>query len=47
MAKRHSFASKAQWKWAFATHKTWSRRWAHSSGPYKTLPRRRGIRKKL
>lgn len=45
---RHSFASKAQWRWAFATHKTWARRWAHQTagGPkvrFHRLPSRRTV----
>lgn len=33
------FRSKAQWRWAFATRKTWARRWAHETASYKALPR--------
>lgn len=33
------FKSKAQWRWAFATHKSWARRWAHSTPSYHALPR--------
>lgn len=46
MSGQHSFASKAQWRWAFATHKRFARRWAHATqaarGGYKPLPRRKG-----
>lgn len=34
------FRSKKQWRWAWATHKRWARRWAHESRPYKSLPTR-------
>jgi hypothetical protein len=51
--KKHSshsyrgFRSKAQWRWAFATKKSFARRWAHETpgGPkvrYRRLPRRVG-----
>jgi hypothetical protein len=40
------FKSKAQWKWAFATHKTWAHKAAHKSRAYKTLPHRKGVRKR-
>ena len=40
------FHSKAQWRWGWATHKRFARKWAHRSAPYKTLPRRVGIRKR-
>jgi hypothetical protein len=45
----HAFRSKAQWRWAFATHKSWARRWADTNKaikPYRTLPKRKGVRKK-
>jgi hypothetical protein len=35
----HRFMSKAQWRWAFATKKTFARRWAHSTPSYQALPR--------
>jgi hypothetical protein len=46
MAKRKTYAgfkSKKQWRWAFATHKTWARQKAHKTkgGPkirYRRLP---------
>ena len=44
--KMHKFVSKAQWRWAFANHKTWAHRWAkrnkRSGRSFKALPRRRG-----
>jgi hypothetical protein len=36
------FRSKAQWRFAFATHKSWARRWAHETPSYRALPRRKG-----
>jgi len=27
----HAFKSKAQWRWAFATHQTWAHRHAHQT----------------
>jgi hypothetical protein len=49
MAKRtRKFVSKKQWAWAFATKKSWARKWAHRnqrSAPYKSLPRRKGRRR--
>jgi len=51
MAKRkggsHKFASKAQWRWAFATHQKWARKHAHKSRPFKTLPYKTGHSRKL
>lgn len=43
MAKKGRFLSKAQWRWAFATHQAFASRWAHATpgGPkirYKRLP---------
>lgn len=38
------FASRAQWRWAFRTKKTWAKRWAKKSRPFKTLPKRRAGR---
>lgn len=55
MARRRGgskrFASKAQWRWAFATHQPWARRHARKTpgGPkvrYRRLPRRKGPRRK-
>lgn len=44
------FASKKQWRWAFATRQAFARRWAHRnqrSRPYRTLPTRsRGGRRR-
>jgi hypothetical protein len=34
--------SKAQWRFLFATHKPFARRWAHSTPSYHALPRRKG-----
>jgi hypothetical protein len=45
----HLFASKAQWRWAWATRQPWARRHAEANEtarPYKTLPTRLGVRKK-
>ena len=47
----HRFYSKAQWRWAFATHQRWARRHAHKTpgGPkarYRRLPRRKGPRRR-
>jgi hypothetical protein len=42
------FASKKQWRWAFANRKTWAHRWAHRnqrSKPYGVLPRSKGAGK--
>lgn len=41
------FKSKAQWRWAWATHKSWARKKAHETagGPkarYRRLPERKG-----
>jgi hypothetical protein len=40
---RHTFASRAQQRWAFGTHKTWAKRWGEATelaGKEKTLPPR-------
>jgi len=42
----HMFASKAQMRWAFATHKSWARRWAEATearGGYRALPPRKHV----
>ena len=42
-AKTHMFDSRAQQRWAFATHKTWAKRWGENTelaGRQKTLPPR-------
>ncbi|WKW84795.1 hypothetical protein SEA_JAMZY_4 [Gordonia phage Jamzy] len=40
---KKGFASKAQWRWAFATKKSWARKHAHQTrGGYRRLPRKRG-----
>lgn len=39
----HLFASKQQWRWAFATRQPWARRHAEANKvarPFRTLPRR-------
>jgi hypothetical protein len=55
MAKRKKgtggFASKAQWRWAFATHKRWAHKTAHETpgGPvarYRRLPARKKARRR-
>jgi hypothetical protein len=48
MAKRGTggFRSKAQWRWAYATHKSWARKKAHKTPSYHALPRRKGTRRK-
>lgn len=28
---QHAFSSRSQWRWAFATHKTWAHRWAETN----------------
>jgi hypothetical protein len=28
---QHMFSSRAQWRWAFATHKPWAHRWAETN----------------
>lgn len=38
----HAFRSKAEWRWAFATHKAWAHKAAHASRPFKSLPARKG-----
>ena len=40
------FRSKRQWRWAFATGKSWARRWAHETPGgkgvrYRRLPSRK------
>lgn len=35
------FASKAQWRWAFRTKKTWAKRWAKKSPKFAALPKRK------
>lgn len=35
------FKSKKQWRWAFATRKTWAERWAKQTRSYKSLPTRK------
>lgn len=45
MSRRtHTFDSKAQMAWAFATKKTWAKRWGENTelaGASKTLPTRK------
>lgn len=46
MPGRHMFASRAQWRWAFATHKPWARRWAETNETsvaqgYRAIPPRK------
>lgn len=41
--KQHLFASKQQWRWAFATKQSWARKHAEANKvarPFRTLPRR-------
>lgn len=45
------FKSKAQWRWAWATHQPWARKKAHETKGgkivrYRRLPARKGVRKK-
>lgn len=40
-SRRHRFKSRAQHRFAFATHKPWAREWA-VRGRYKRLPERVG-----
>lgn len=41
-AKTHTFASRAQEKWAFATHQSWAHRWAEATkASGKPLPQRK------
>lgn len=41
-AKTHTFDSRAQEKWAFATRRTWARRWAENTkASGKPLPARK------
>lgn len=44
--RKHRFVSRAQWRWAFATHRRFARRWAHSTPSYKALPVRKHVRKR-
>lgn len=49
--KAHQFYSKAQWRWAYATHKPWARKHARATPGgkkvrYDRLPARKGARKK-
>jgi hypothetical protein len=42
--KTHQFDSKAQMRWAFATHKSWAKRWGENTelaGRSKTMPARK------
>ena len=44
MPGAHTFASKAQMRWAFATRKTWAHRWGEATeakGGYHSLPPRK------
>jgi hypothetical protein len=44
MPGRHTFASRAQQRWAFGTHQPWARRWGENtevSGGFKRLPPRK------
>jgi hypothetical protein len=46
MPGQHRFMSKKQWRWAFATKKTWARRHAHATPGgkkvrYRRLPTRK------
>lgn len=48
----HRIRSKAQWRFLFATRKSFARRWAHQTpgGPkvrYRRLPGRKGVRKRV
>ena len=41
--KTHTFDSRAQQRWAFATHKSWAKRWGENTelaGKEKALPPR-------
>jgi hypothetical protein len=43
-AKTHMFDSKAQQRWAFATHQTFAHRWGEATkaaGKFSTLPKRK------
>lgn len=45
------YKSRAQWRWAFATHQTWAHKKAHETpgGPvvrYRRLPVRKGVRRR-
>jgi hypothetical protein len=55
MAKRRKspgpMHSKAQWRFLFATHKPFARKWAHETKGgkkvrYRRLPARKGVRKR-
>jgi hypothetical protein len=42
--KTHQFDSKAQMRWAFATHKSWAKRWGENTelaGRSKTMVKRK------
>lgn len=46
MPGQHSFASRAQWRWAFATHQPFAQRWAETNETskargYHAIPRRK------
>ena len=48
MSGQHTFASRAQWRWAFATHKPWAHRWAETNETskargYHEIPRRKHL----
>ncbi len=38
----HKFQSRAQVKWAFATHQKFARKWAHRTGMHSSITRRLG-----
>lgn len=38
------FRSKAQWRWAFATHQRFARKWAHKTPSFKALPVRKTLK---
>lgn len=44
MPAQHTFASRAQMRWAFATHQSFAKRWGEATelaGKSKTLPARK------
>lgn len=48
MPGKHAFASRAQWRWAFATKKPWAHRWAETNetsvaSGYHAIPRRKNL----
>lgn len=50
-ARKHHMQSKAQWRYLFATHKRFARRWAHQTPGgrkvrYRRLPARKHARKR-